>query len=762
MFEFIKYTKRLKNNLQEIFYVGFRKLYRLILISLMLIALVLLMSKGKKPIEYPKKGSFSPDFFKAPFEFYYEDKIATELKRKEATLHIKPVYNLDLTLIPPIVNRVNNFFNDLKSIRQQKFKDEDSRLSALKLQIDETNLSDDNLIFLLRYSNLDEVKESVTGILEKCLSKGITVVDEEKLKSDLMEGIALIHTDEGAKKELIVDSLDEFYQLKNLEDIIEKQISISFGDKTRNIITKIIASWAILNLTFSKEETQKRINEAKRGVKPVKYLVAKGEKIVGNGEKVDYYAAQKLEALYKLQTKSLKVRLNNVVGFSVLISILVILMIIYLLRFQPKFSVGENELVLLSIIVLMSVVLAKTITWHGELPLYIIPVATSSMLIAIFLNQEVALLSTVFLSIVVGIMTGNNLELSILYFGGGITAIYASSFAKVRSDLTKTGLIIALINMGIVFGFGLVNQVNYTSLGISLLWAFGNGMVSAILAMGILPFLENLFRITTDFKLLELSDLNAPLLRELSLEAPGTYHHSQLIGNLAERAADAVGANLLLARVGAYYHDIGKINKPEYFIENQADYNRHEGLKPTLSASILKAHVKDGVEIAKKRKLPQKIINIIQEHHGNSLMSYFYNLAHKENKEKDEKEISVVDEESFRYPGPLPQSKEAAIIMLADAVEATIRTLPKPTHTRIEETVKKVINNKFIDSQLDECDLSLNNLNKIADTFSIILSSVYHARVEYPTEEVFKERTINASSNSKSSKKRTNKRQQNK
>jgi hypothetical protein len=713
------------------------------------------MSKGEKPIEYPKKGSFSPTFFKAPFDFYYEDKIATELKQKEAILHVKPVYKLDLTLINPLINKTTQLFQEIESIQKKRFKDEERRISALKIRLEEKGLSDKELKYLINYSNLNKIKNEVLRILNECLNKGITAVDEEKLKEDLIGGITLLRVKKKEKKEEVIESLNQFYQLKNLKKIISQKIDPTFGKKSREIIEKIVSFYALPNLTFEEKETKERIRLVKEKIKPVRYLVTKGEKIVGNGEKVDYHADQKLKALYKLQTKSLKVRLNNIIGFCILISILVILMIIYLKRFQPKFQVGENELVLLSIIVLLAVVLAKVITWQEQLPPYIIPIATSSMLIAIFLNQEIALLSTIFLSIVVGIMTDKNLELSILYFGSGITAIYASSFAKVRSDLTKTGLIISLINMGIVSGFGLVNQVSYTSLGISLLWAFANGMISAILAMGILPFLENLFRITTNFKLLELSDLNAPLLRELSLEAPGTYHHSQLIGNLAERAADAVGANILLARVGAYYHDIGKINKPEYFVENQTDYNRHEGLKPTLSASILKAHVKDGVEIAKKKKLPQKIINIIQEHHGTSLMSYFYHLACKEREGKEDKEgMPPVDEESFRYPGPLPQSKEAAIIMLADAVEAAIRTLPKPTHTRIEETVKKVINNKFIDSQLDECDLSLSNLNKIADTFSRVLSSAYHARVEYPTEEMIKKKSTNASTNNKSSKER--------
>ncbi|MFH1449640.1 MAG: HDIG domain-containing metalloprotein [bacterium] len=733
-----KYLKDLKDSLQGISYrkIRLKKLSQLLLILLILMSTIFLIAKKKELLKYPEEGSISTAFVKAPFQFYYEDEVATKLRKKEAVLRVKPVYNLDFTLIPILTNKINNFFDEIKTVKNDKFKDEVTRLFALKLKAGEANLSEDYLNFLLKYPNLDQIKETVLKILTDCLNRGITDEDEKKLKSDIIGGIIVVSLDNKDKKEFMIKSLDEFYQLINLKDVIKEKIDVSFKDKAKDVISTLISSYAILNLTFNGEETQKLIETAKKNIKPVRYLVAKGEKIVGDGEKITYYVTQKLKALHNLQTKDPKVHFNNFAGHAILISTLIFLMGVYLLRFQPKFSVKEDELLFLSIIVLVVVVLVKVAIWKGLSP-YFIPMATFSMLMAIFLNQEIALLATMFLSIVSGMMTGNSLNLLIFYLGSGVIAIYASSFAKVKSDLTKSGITIALVNVFIVAGFGLISQTSYIFLSTLTLRAFINGIISAILTIGILPFLEKLTKRTTNFKLLELSDLNAPLLKKLSIEAPGTYQHSQSLGNLAEKAADAIEANILLTRVGAYYHDIGKINKPEYFVENQTNYNPHDGLKPNLSASILKFHVKDGVEIARKGKLPQKIINIIQEHHGTSLISYFYNLARKE--EEEGKKETKIDEDSFRYPGPLPQSKEAAIVMLADTVEAAIRALPKLTHLRIEETVKKVINNKFIDSQLNECDLSLKDLNKIAAVFSKVLSVAYHGRIEYPQEERLKE-----------------------
>ncbi len=288
------------------------------------------------------------------------------------------------------------------------------------------------------------------------------------------------------------------------------------------------------------------------------------------------------------------------------------------------------------------------------------------------------------------------------------------------------------------------------------MWGSLNGFVSAVLTIGILPFLESFFDITSSFKLMELSNPNQPLLKQLLVEAPGTYHHSVVVGNLAETAAEEIGANSLLTRVGAYYHDIGKLKRPYFFTENQEAYkNSHDDMEPSLSALVIASHVKDGVEMAKKYRLPSAIVDIISQHHGTGLISYFFHKALQSNDSK----TNVINEENYRYSGPKPQTKEAGIILLADILEAEARTLNSPTSSRIKNLTQSVVKRCLENGQLNECNLTLRDLNKIEDVFSRIFTGMFHNRVEYPDEELIdrlkKERSQSESSNKKSSEKDT-------
>jgi hypothetical protein len=275
----------------------------------------------------------------------------------------------------------------------------------------------------------------------------------------------------------------------------------------------------------------------------------------------------------------------------------------------------------------------------------------------------------------------------------------------------------------------------------SLILGSVNGILSSILTNGAVPYLESAFGITSSVRLLELSNPGNPLLRRLQIEAPGTYHHSLLVGNLAEAAADAVGGDSLLVRVAAYYHDIGKMKRPYFFIENQMGDNPHDKIAPTLSTLILTSHVKDGVELAREHKLPQGIVEIIEQHHGDSLCSFFYHKAVEGNKNEN------ITEDDFRYEGPKPQTKEAAIVMLADAVEAAVRSLQNRTPGRVEGLVRKIIKDKLMDGQLDESDLTLKDLDNIAGAFIRVLSGIFHNRIEYPdvTREMERRKTRRAS-----------------
>jgi putative nucleotidyltransferase with HDIG domain len=282
-----------------------------------------------------------------------------------------------------------------------------------------------------------------------------------------------------------------------------------------------------------------------------------------------------------------------------------------------------------------------------------------------------------------------------------------------------------------------------------LLMGLAGGAVAGIIVVGITPVVESIFGYTTDIKLLELANLDQPILKDMLMKAPGTYHHSMIVGNLAETGARAITVNPLLARVSAYYHDIGKITKPQYFIENQmTGNNRHDKLTPSMSSLILVSHVKDGIELSKEHKLGSKIINIIRQHHGTRLINFFYQKA----KEQEKPGGQEVDERDFRYFGPKPQTKEAGLVMLADAVEAASRTLDDPTPARLQGLVQKIINDIFIDGQLDECELTLKDLNAVAKSFNIVLNAIHHQRIEYPEAQPEGERQKNGGTSPKSTK----------
>jgi putative nucleotidyltransferase with HDIG domain len=368
---------------------------------------------------------------------------------------------------------------------------------------------------------------------------------------------------------------------------------------------------------------------------------------------------------------------------------------------------------------------------YNSLAGMLIPVAWASMTIAILVDAEMAFFTSVILAVFVGILADPNItstigwQVSLVAFFGGVIGVHSVSKLSQRSDLARAGLYIGGINILTVSGLALLSGMSLSAWLVSLLLGIVNGLFSSVLAVGTLHWIEAGFRITSAVRLLELSNPNRPLLKRLLMEAPGTYHHSILVGNLAEAAAEEVKANAILVRVGALYHDIGKLKRPYFFIENQfAQDNPHDKIAPTLSALIITSHIKDGLEMAKEHKLPQGIQDIIAQHHGDSMVSFFYHKAVEDNMD--------VSEEAFHYEGPKPQTKEAALVFLADSVEAAVRAMKQPTPGRIEGLVRKIIKDKLNDDQLNQSDLTFQDLDKIATAFVRVLSGIFHSRVEYP------------------------------
>ena len=433
-------------------------------------------------------------------------------------------------------------------------------------------------------------------------------------------------------------------------------------------------------------------------------------------------------------------------GMSLLVIILLAILFEFATANIRKFSPDDRDLLFLTLLLLALLALTKTslavFPLIGqvlpEIPpsayVYGIGIAAGGMLVRIVLNSETALVFSLVTGIFAGWLMDNSFFFAIYFFIDSVVGAHSVGYAEDRTIVVKAGAKVGVVNVLMILCQNLISHHwAFSELGFNLLFGFLGGVVAGLVVLGVLPVVEWIFGYTTNIKLLELANLNHPLLKQMILEAPGTYHHSIIVSTLAETAARSVNANPLLARVSAYYHDIGKITKPLYFVENQGQHeNKHDKLAPSMSSLVLVSHVKDGLELAREFGLGKKIGSIIQQHHGTGLISFFYQKA----KSQEHPELEQVEEGDYRYPGPKPQTKEAGLVLLADAIEAASRTLQEPTPARLQGLVQKIINNIFTDGQLDECELTLKDLHQIAKSINPILAGLHHHRVEYPASGV--------------------------
>lgn len=419
----------------------------------------------------------------------------------------------------------------------------------------------------------------------------------------------------------------------------------------------------------------------------------------------------------------------EIVGYPLVIPALLVLSGFHLV-FAKK--VDARRCLHVGLLMTMMVVTADVMTRLYELSPFCVPVPSIVMLVVVLFGDiHLAFVVAFVSSVIVAMIAGGDYRLMLLYFMGGMAGGYVTWNARTRGQFIRAFLVIVIVYvMGVIMEYPYPGELmSQEFLRQQIFPLIINAFVSSFVVLATLRVFEHAFGVITNYTLLELSDFKHPLLKRMISEAPGTYQHSLAVSQLAEAAADEVGANGLLCRVGGYYHDIGKLVTPEYFTENQnAGLNKHDQIEPTMSRLVILSHVKEGVELGKKYHLNPVILSFIPEHHGTSLIHYFY---HKSMEDADVGE--VIDEQDFRYPGPKPQTPETAIVMLADSVEGAVRAMDDHhTPSRIETTVQKIINNKFIDGQLDECSLTLKDINRIAQSFTRILSAIYHSRIKYP------------------------------
>lgn len=646
-------------------------------------------------------GEVSKEDIYSPKDLEFEDVERTDDRKEQAAAAVdkEVAYEINEQITENICQDILILLDSVQGVLEKESYSIDEKAQKLQ-ELFSFDFSQENSVLLA-----SQGKDSLVYFKQEFNKYILEVMDKGVLDEDL----------DSAKAQII-----------NL--LIEDGFSQIYLDFAKGLLNYYLKP----NLIFYEERYNDLQEAARDSVSSVIIKVRQGEKIIGNGEIATEEHMKKLQALGL--TKSFS-SWQNLIGISLLVLALMLSILAYVYQQNRKIYKHKGYLYLLGIIVLLVMLVGKVVllidfeSWPelSAMTGYLIPFATAGMLIAVLLDAHLAVLVVASTSFLVAYVSGGQTEIGFVGFLGGFTGVYSVGKLKEKRDLIWAGISVGFVSMLAIMIMGIINETPLSLfLASSILFGFINGLISSILTIGILPYLENLFRITSSVKLLELSQPSNPLLKLLMTDAPGSYHHSILVANLAEAATEEIGGDSLLARVGAYYHDIGKIKRPYFFIENQMGENPHDKIVPRLSALILNSHVKDGLELAKEYNLPLAVQDIILQHHGVSLMGFFYHKAVELNG------IEGVNEDEFRYEGPKPQTKEAAVVMLADTVEAAVRSLHLKNHNRIENMVRKLIKDKLMDGQLDECELTLKDLDTIAQSFLKILSGMFHGRMEYP------------------------------
>lgn len=636
----------------------------------------------------------------APCSVEYIDEIKTSELRRQAAEEVDGVYTVNNEIILDTKTKINTLIDDIVQVQLDENLSVEEKVNLLK-EMTGGELPDEVLkkIAASTPDDLYLIRDKLLELITFQMERGIEEQNLDAVKGELIAGINDFNLDTA------------FYQYA----------------------VWIIDEFVVPNRFYDLEQTKILREKAMELVEPVKVQIKAQQKIIGEGEIVTQQHIQALQALGLLHPSRPWITL---LGTALLIVMMMGIVLFYIKRQNRIIYDNTAYLCMIGIIVTMVLAVSKSILmieilrWPElqERLGYLSPIAAAGMLIAILLKTRLAVLIVAVISLIIGLMINNQITFSIAGFIGGVTGIYSISKLSQRGDLARAGLYTGIAVMLSIFVIGMIEETQWQVLIISgIILGLLNGLLSSILTNGALPYLESFFGIISPVRLLELSNPNNKLLRRLLLEAPGTYHHSIMVGNLAEAAAEAVRGDHLLVRVGAMYHDIGKTKRPYFFVENQLGIeNPHDKIAPTLSTLIITSHVKDGIEMAREHRLPQCIIDFIEQHHGTTLIKYFY---HKALESEEEEKIA---ESAFRYLGPKPQTKETAIVMLADTVEAAVRALKNPTPGQIEGLVREIIKEKLMDGQLDECDLTLKDLDIIANAFLRVLSGALHSRIEYP------------------------------
>lgn len=706
----------------------------------LLVLLVLMFPRGKAPqFADLKAGSISARRIVAPFSFeilktveeYNQD---CEMARQK----VLPVYHRQENAFQEISIQVNAFFREIYQARLSA-KAPKANLNAIA----DSLFSHYSIPVLDREARMQLIQPNspIVHADVVALQAQVKKILQDFLAVDILNtpppegsGVQQLFVPEGEEKNIL--NANDYFVLTEAKQAAGARLRMEAGASSllNQLAFRVVDLLLRPTLLFDAPETQQSIEAEVARVPMSSGFVYENEKIVDKNERITPDIRKKLESLArKMAEKGMQERgmhrLIPVFGRILFVASLLFILGVFIALDKPELLHDSKSFLLMALILLLVSVI--TFVLHRiDASEYLITVAMGGMLFAMLFDAKLGFAGAAVMSLLAGALWGNTFSVVMVNFVAGVVGVQATLRVKNRSRLIQAILVMIGVYILLIAMMGFLRLDSFRQIAGQLPFGALNGLLVPIITFGLLPLIESSFGITTDFSLLELSNFNHPLLKKLSMEAPGTYHHSVIVGNLAEAAAQNIGANSLLARVGSYYHDIGKADKPEYFVENQMPgENPHGKLMPRMSALILMNHVKKGLELANQHKLPKDIMNIITQHQGTTVMSFFYNKA----LERDD--VGEVSIEDYRYPGPRPQTKEAAVVMLADVVEAASRTLKTPTHSRLKGLIGELVDGRFKEGQLNESPLTLRDMEKIKESFLTILAGTFHARVEYPDKE---------------------------
>ncbi|MBN1067127.1 HDIG domain-containing protein [Clostridium botulinum] len=624
------------------------------------------------------------------------DQKATKEKESEAIEKVDKQYTVKNEVKVQAEDNIKSLFDEVLNLNATNM-DEASKIIELK-KITQFKLTDNEYKDLINTpkETLIDLEGKIVNVVDSVYKKDIQENNESSLENAKKEGISAIE-------------------------------ELNIANPLKEILVNIIKSQINPNLFYDSEKTEEMQKEAQKSTSKV--IIKKNQIIIKEGEPV---TAEQIAIINELGLLDNGIKGKYVyVYLSLALFLFVILFLQYsyiYLNYKDIFF-NAKRLILISLINILSLILARSI---GAVSAFLIPFAFGSMLLTLLLNYKISIIISIFNSVIMSALVEFDPQVMLLVFINAILGAVMLKKMQQRNELIYATLYISVVSAILTLSTGVIISSNLKEIFMVSLFSIIGGVLSGIFALGVLPFLEGTFNEVTTIKLLELSNPNNPLLKKLLMEAPGTYHHSMLVANLAEMAAEEVGANPVVARIGAYYHDVGKTERPYFFGENQIGReNPHDKISAKLSTHIIISHVKDGLRLAKEHNLPPIIQDIIAEHHGTTLVKYFY-YTMKNNAENPDD----IKEKDYRYSGPIPSSKEAGIVMLADGIEAAVRSIKEPNKDKIEEMVNNIIKDKLNSNQLINCDLTLKDIEKIRLCFLNALNGIYHQRIEYPKEKL--------------------------